>query len=73
MVKKWVTPSFRAILVAHSQEYLDSNNLGKDKHRTNLIQQVAEEIQESAAESSETVPPNLHKVCCLCAGHNMVL
>jgi hypothetical protein len=62
MVKKWATPSFREILVEHCQAFLDSNNLGKDKSRSKLIQQVAEEIQASAKESGEKVPPDLQKV-----------
>jgi len=62
MGKKWVTPSFKAILVSHCQDYLDSNDLGKDKQRTNLIWQVAGDIQESADDGQETVPPDLQKV-----------
>jgi len=62
MVKPWVTPSFKEILRDNCREYLDSNDLGKSKDRTAVVDRVAEEIAQVAAASNQVVPEMLNKV-----------
>jgi len=62
MVKLWVTPSFKEILRDNCQEYLDSNDLGKSKDRTAVVDHVAEEIARVAAKSNQRVLEMLNKV-----------
>jgi hypothetical protein len=66
MVKKWVTDAYKKILVENCQDYLASNNHGRDKVRKALITQVAEEITAAATESGDEVPANLEKVSLRC-------
>jgi hypothetical protein len=61
MVKKWVNDSFKSILQDNCQAYLESNDLGKHKARTQLINEVAEKIREAAPGSD--LPADLNKVC----------
>jgi hypothetical protein len=61
MVKKWVHDSFKSILLDNCQEYLDSNDMGKHKTRTLLINEVADKIREAA--QGLDLPNNLNKVC----------
>lgn len=49
MGKKWVQESFKHILLANCEAYLKSNNLGKNKARTELINEVALKIREAGA------------------------
>ena len=60
MVKKWVNDSFKSILQDNCQAYLDSNDLGKHKTRTQLINDVAEKIREAAP--GFDLPGDLNKV-----------
>jgi len=62
MVKLWVTPSFKEILRDNCREYLDSNDLGKSKDRTAVVDRVAEEIARVAAKSNQRVLEMLNKV-----------
>jgi len=62
MVKLWVTPSFKEILRDNCREYLDSNDLGKSKDRTAVVDHVAEEIARVAAKSNQRVLEMLNKV-----------
>ena len=61
MVKKWVHDSFKNILLDNCQAYLDSNDLGKHKARTQLINKVAEKIREVTP--GFDLPDDLNKVC----------
>jgi hypothetical protein len=61
MGKKWVRDSFKHIFVANCQAYLQSKDLGKHKVRTQLINDVAEQIREAAA--GLELPDDLNKVC----------
>jgi hypothetical protein len=60
MVKKWVEESFKSILLDNCQAYLDSNDMGKHKTRTLLINEVAQKIRDAAPGSD--LPNNLNKV-----------
>jgi hypothetical protein len=62
IIKLWVTPSFKEILRDNCWEYLDSNDLGKSKDRTAVVDRVAEEIARVAAKSNQRVPEMLNKV-----------
>jgi hypothetical protein len=62
MVKPWVIPSFKEILRDNCREYLDSNDLGKSKDCTAVVNRVAEEIAQVAAASNQRVPEMLNKV-----------
>jgi len=62
MGRKWVNDSFKKILLDNCQAYLVSKDLGKNKARTQLIDDVANEIREAAA--GLELPHNLNKVCC---------
>jgi hypothetical protein len=64
MGKKWVQESFKHILLANCEAYLESNNLGKNKARTQLINDVADKIREAAA--GLNLPEDLNKVCYIC-------
>jgi hypothetical protein len=61
MGKKWVQESFKHILLANCKAYLESNNLGKIKARTQLINDVADKVREAAARLN--LPEDLNKVC----------
>ena len=60
MVRKWVEDSFKSILLDNCQAYLDSNDMGKHKTRTLLINEVAQKIRDAALGSD--LPNNLNKV-----------
>jgi len=62
MGKKWVRDSFKNILLDNCQAHLDSNNHGKNKARTQLINNVTNKIREAAPGSD--LPGKLNKVCC---------
>ena len=62
MGKKWVRDSFKNILLDNCQAYLRSNDHGKNKARTQLINDVANKIREAA--SASDLPGELNKVCC---------
>ena len=62
MGKAWVTPSFKVILQDHCWEYLDSNDLGKTKDRTAVVEHIAEEIAQVAATTNKAVLEMLNKV-----------
>ena len=61
MVRKWVNDSFKSILQDNCQEYLQSNDMGKHKARTELINEVAQKIREAAP--GFDFPNDLNKVC----------
>ena len=60
MVRKWVKDSFKSILRDNCQAYLVSNDMGKHKARTELINEVAEKIREAAP--GFDLPDDLNKV-----------
>jgi hypothetical protein len=60
MVRKWVNESFKSILLDNCQAYLDSNDMGKHKTRTLLINEVAQKIRDAALGSD--LPNDLNKV-----------
>ena len=62
MVELWVTSSFKQILRDNCREYLESNDLGKSKDCTAVVDHVAEEIAQVAAASNQAVPEMLNKV-----------
>ena len=60
MVRKWVEDSFKSILLNNCQAYLDSNDMGKHKTWTLLINEVTQKIKDTAPRSD--LPNNLNKV-----------
>ena len=60
MVKKWVEDSFKSILQDNCQAYLDSNDMGKHKTRTLLINEVSQKIRDTAP--GYELPNDLNKV-----------
>ena len=60
MGKKWVHDAFKNILLDNCQAYLDSNDLGKNKARTQLINDVVNKIREAGAGLG--LPHDLNKV-----------
>jgi hypothetical protein len=57
---KWVKEGFKHILTAHCQQYLECNDLGRQKLRTMLVNDVAAKIREAAA--GQELPDDLTKV-----------
>jgi hypothetical protein len=70
MVKKWVTSSFKEILSDNCQAYVSSNDLGKNKDRTALVNFVANEIR-TAATAGDRLPDDLNKVSSVCKDNLM--
>ena len=58
---KWVKDSFKHVLLENCRAYLDSNNLGRHKGRSQLINDVADKIREVVPRSD--LPNNVNKVC----------
>ena len=62
MVDLWVTSSFMQILQDNCRKYLESNDIGKSKDCTVVVDRVAEEIAQVAAASNQAAPEMLNKV-----------
>ena len=60
VVRKWVEDSIKSILLDNCQAYLSSNDMGKQKIQTLLINEVAQKIGDVTPRSD--LPNNLNKV-----------
>ena len=58
----WVFPSFRQTLIDACDEFLETNDRGTDKKRTEVIKRVCKDIIDIAQAKQETLPDDLEKV-----------
>jgi hypothetical protein len=58
----WVHDSFKKVLLASCDAFLESNDWGPEKTWSKLIKTVSEEITEISKQTYEPLPDDLEKV-----------
>ena len=59
---RWVHSSFKQTLIDACDEFLESNDCGKDKKHTEVMKQVSKDITDIVQEKQEQLLDDLEKV-----------